>query len=86
VPEELVHQLGGADAMEAAGAVTEVRRLTAGGVLLRATRTPEEYDDAAMERLFRMLAPVLPPGQPRDLPGWSTKHRVVYEDASAYLP
>ncbi|MBM0226520.1 MULTISPECIES: hypothetical protein [Micromonospora] len=84
VPGELVERLGGADAIESAGAVAEVRRLAAGGVLLRATRTPEEYDDLAMQRLFRMLAPVLPPGQPRDLPGWPTKHQVVYEDAAMH--
>ncbi len=84
IPQELVERLGGAEAIEAAGAAAEVRRLAAGGLLLRATRTPEEYDEAAMKRLFQLVAPVLPEGRPRDLPGWPTRHQVVYEDAATY--
>jgi hypothetical protein len=83
VPQELVDRLGGMDAIEAAGAVSEVRPLSAGGVLLRATRTPEEYDGAAVERLFRLLVPVLPPGQPRARPEIGRWYQLVYEDASA---
>jgi hypothetical protein len=84
LPRELAERLGGTAAVEAAGAAVEVRRLAAGGLLLRATRTPEQYDEAAMSRLFQLVAPVLPEGLPRDLPGWPTRHQVVYEDAAAY--
>ncbi|HEX6500294.1 MAG TPA: hypothetical protein VF054_14880 [Micromonosporaceae bacterium] len=85
VPQELVERLGGVAAIEGTGAVTQVRPLASGGVLLRATPSPEEYDDAAMDRLFRLLAPVLPVGEPRTLPGWPTRHQVVYVDAATVV-
>ena len=52
VSQELVVRLGAADGIEAAGAVAEVRQLPGGGVLLRATRRPEEYDEEVTRRLF----------------------------------
>jgi hypothetical protein len=81
VPRELVDRLGGAAALSRSDAVTQVRPLASGGVLLRATPTPAEYDDAAMARMFRLVAPVLPAGRPRPLPGYPHL-RVVYEDAA----
>jgi hypothetical protein len=62
-------------------AVAQVRPLAAGGVLLRATPAPAGYDDGAMHALFRLLAPVLPPGTPKPMPGYEFM-RVVYEDAA----
>ncbi|MEV0718477.1 type VI immunity family protein [Asanoa sp. NPDC050611] len=81
VPKELVERLGGAAALARSKAVVLARPLAAGGVLLQATPTPAEFDSAAMRRLFRLLAPVLPAGRPRPLPGWEGLP-VVLEDAA----
>lgn len=57
-----------------------------GGVLLRATDGIEQYDDEAMARVFRALAPALPSGRPRQLPVYTglPAPRLVYEDAADY--
>lgn len=82
VPKELVERLGGVAALAESAAVSMVRPLSAGGALLQATPTPAEFDGRALHRLFRLLAPVLPTGLPRALPGWE-ELPVVIEDASA---
>lgn len=81
VPHELLHRLGTPESLARSGAVAEVRPLAGGGALLRATRKPEELDRVALAKLFRLLAPVLPPGMPRPLPGWGMPN-VVAEDAA----
>jgi len=81
---ELAQRLGGAPALIASGAFHQVRELPGGQVLLRATPLLEQYEGAAVERVFRVLAPVL-------LPGRATKTRapvgarlVVGADAADY--
>jgi hypothetical protein len=68
-PAELVTRLGGAEAIRATGAFAEVRALAGGGAVLVATKSPANYGPAAAARVFAAVAPVLPPGQPRPLPG-----------------
>jgi hypothetical protein len=80
VPAELVDRLGGGRELADTGAFVRVQSLRAGGVVLQATPTLSQYDDEAMRRVFRALAPVLPAGMPRPVPGYEHV-RVVYEDA-----
>lgn len=77
--------LGGAAAMRDSGAFTEVIPLAPGGLLLRATPTPREYDTAAVRRVFEALRPALPPGLPRPL-DFDTARHLVIEDARRRYP
>ncbi|MEU9341671.1 hypothetical protein AB0D74_10665 [Streptomyces sp. NPDC048278] len=83
VPSELATRLGGAQRLAATGAFHAVRELRGGGLLLQATETLAGYDDRAMREVFRVLAPVLPPGIPGDDPA-RPNLRVVFEDASGH--
>jgi hypothetical protein len=79
-PEELSQRLGGPSALAAGGAFSRVVPLAAGGVVLQATATLADFTDDALRRVFRALAPVLPPG----LPQYDPAHpgiRYVPEDA-----
>ncbi|MFY1690402.1 hypothetical protein [Plantactinospora sp. WMMB782] len=67
-PRELAATLGGAERLRATGAFAEVRPLRHGGLLLRATDDPADYQADRVREVFRALAPVLPPGQPGALP------------------
>ncbi|WP_433789383.1 hypothetical protein [Actinoplanes sp. CA-252034] len=80
-PAAIGKVLGGAAAMRDSGAFTEVAELAPGGLLLRATRTTLDYDDAAVRRVFDALRPVLPPGLPQQ-PRYETLPHLVLEDAS----
>jgi hypothetical protein len=60
---ELAQRLGGARALTASRAFHQVRQLPAGQVLLQATPLLEQYEGAAVGRVFRALAPVLLPGR-----------------------
>lgn len=60
----LADRLGGARALAASGAFDEVEELSGGQVFLRATATVQEYEDAALRRVFHVLAPVLLTGRP----------------------
>ena len=60
---ELARRLGGVPALTASGAFYQVRALPGGQLLLRATPRLEQYKGAAVERVFRALAPVLLPGR-----------------------
>ena len=62
--QELGDRLGGVEGLRATGAFTEVAALGRGGYWLQATARRPDYDEAAAERVFRALAPVLPPGEP----------------------
>jgi hypothetical protein len=63
-PKELTERLGGPERLRASGAFAEVRSLAQGGLLLRATDSPEEYRADRVRDAFRALAPALPPGRP----------------------
>jgi hypothetical protein len=66
VPRELADRLGGPGAMRATGAFAEVEQLASGGLWLRATEHPREYDYAAAERVFHAVRSVLPAGLPKE--------------------
>ena len=72
----------GAGAMRASGAFAQVIELKAGGLLLRATGTPREYDEADARGVFEVLRPVLPPGKPRPTE-FETFQHIVMENAAA---
>jgi hypothetical protein len=62
-PAGLAARLGGAAGLAGAGAFCEVTEVAGGSVFLQATPTLEEYDQAAMRRVFEVLAPVLLTGR-----------------------
>jgi len=75
---ELAARLGGAAALTATGAFYEVSQLSGGQVFLRATRLIEDYEGAAVRRVFEVLAPVLLTGRTaQPPPGHSPGLRVV---------
>jgi hypothetical protein len=80
-PAELCERLGGASKIRASEAFCKVIPLAAGGMVLQATSTIAEFSDDAMRKVFRVLAPVLPPGMPKFDPAYP-KTRFVPEDAS----
>ncbi|MEO3816986.1 hypothetical protein [Plantactinospora sp. B24E8] len=80
-PRELAERLGGVAALTSCGAFAEVVPLAAGGVLVRAGDADEPYRPESIQVVFRALAPVLPPGQPRGLPGYDLS-RLVFADAA----
>lgn len=63
-PPELGQRLGGESGLRASGAFAEVEPLADGGFLLLATADPASYGIADAERIFPVVAPVLPPGMP----------------------
>jgi hypothetical protein len=79
---EFVDRLGGVETLRASGAFHEVSVLSAGSVWLQATERLEDYQGAALRRVFQTVAPVLPPGQPKPYVG-EYRGRMIYEDASA---
>jgi hypothetical protein len=79
-PKELVLRLGGPEALRASGAFADVLPLPYGAVLLRATTSPEDYRTDRVHAVFRALAPVLPSGQPSQLPEHDFT-RIVFADA-----
>jgi hypothetical protein len=81
VPSELAARLGGRQGLAATGAFHRVEELRSGGLLLQASETLEGYSDHAMRGVFTALAPVLPPGIPREDPA-HPEMRLVLEDAS----
>lgn len=62
--DEMAERVGGADRLSASGAFVEVEPLAAGGWWLQATETWDEYGPEQANRLFELLAPVLPAGRP----------------------
>lgn len=80
--QELVERLGGASALEATGAFYEVRQLSKGGVWLLATEHYRDYNQAAVEKVFRAVAPVVRPGRPSRTAMQGPPFRIVYEDAA----
>jgi hypothetical protein len=66
VPAVLAARLGGAGALRDSGAFAVVDEVAGGSVWLQATRRWSEWagDPAVVDRVFDVLAPVLPPGMP----------------------
>lgn len=62
VPDEIAERLGGGEAFAASGAFWKVERLRQGGWWLQATHRFVDYQQAEAERVFNVLAPVLPEG------------------------
>lgn len=85
-PDELAARLGGPPALAASGAFSRVEELPLGGVWLQATEDFAGYDDAAMRRVFEVLAPVLPEGLAEPEPMEQQRYRLVWEDAAWYRP
>ncbi|TDO44050.1 hypothetical protein EV643_11773 [Kribbella sp. VKM Ac-2527] len=80
---ELVGRLGGASALEASGAFWRVHMFDHDAAYLQATERLNDYDSAAIERVFRALSPVLPAGVVK--PTWGNDWpRLVHDDASRY--
>jgi hypothetical protein len=82
-PREIAERLGGADALRATGAFTEVAALRNGGVWLLAAPTLAEYDMPAAARIWDVLAPALRPGTPVVCEDHGPADRLVIEDAAA---
>ncbi|MEU8080271.1 hypothetical protein AB0B31_33045 [Catellatospora citrea] len=84
LPKELVAVVGGAEALAATGAFTQVRSLRHGGLWLLATDDYRDYDQAAVERVFRAVAPALRPGTPTHWPRMrgESPQRQVFRDAA----
>jgi hypothetical protein len=78
--EELAQRLGGPRRLAASGAFTSVQALPAGGVCLQASADYRDYDQAAVERVWQVIAPTLPKVTPMRhelMPGQKPR-RVVY--------
>lgn len=87
MPREIVQRLDGPDALRESGAFAYVEELPHGGLWLRATEKIEDYDAAAVRKVFGAVAPVLPPGRPQT--SWHGAHddeswRIIQEDAANY--
>jgi hypothetical protein len=84
--QQVGDELGGVEALRATGAFVEVAKLGAGGYWLLATPRFEEYDLAAADRVFRVVASKLPPGRPIGLvsvrPDLSPPVLLVDQDAA----
>lgn len=81
---EVGERLGGVDALRGTGAFAEVTQTRTGCYWLRATDDPHTYAMADADRVFRAVAPALPPGLPRIPRWWETEppYLLVEEDAS----
>lgn len=61
-PGEIVERLGGIANLEASGSFWRIQPLASGAVWMQACEYLDEYGPAAIERVFKTLAPVLPSG------------------------
>lgn len=64
ISEEIGQRLGGRGALQESGAFYRVKHMSGGGFLLQATEWFEQYQHEQAYRVFRVLAPALPPGIP----------------------
>ncbi len=76
-PAELAARLGGSIGLERTEAFCAVAEVAGGSVFLQATPAFDEYDGAAMRRVFEALAPVLLPGRVKEPEGGGWLGRVV---------
>jgi hypothetical protein len=65
VAAALADRLGGVSALRGSGAFEQVAELAGGSVWLQAAPRWSDYTQLRVERVFEVLAPVLPPGMPR---------------------
>jgi hypothetical protein len=75
-PAELAWRLGGMQALAASGAFAVVEQLPHGGIWLPATT---DFDQQAVRKVFKALAPVLPAGKPERGPFDDRPRRLVWE-------
>lgn len=80
---EIAARLGGPDMLRASGAFHEVWELPTGAVWLQATERLTDYEGQALHRVFRTVAPVLPPGKPKPYLG-QEMGRIVYEEPRGF--
>lgn len=91
-----LERVGGVGELQRSGAFHEVTDLGSGTVLVRATPHPSQYDDEAVAKVFRALAPALPAGEPwKDGSGFGPEHqarippdyrKLVWADAASVPP
>lgn len=82
-PPELAGRLGGVSGMVDSGAFATVKELTHGGLWLQATPDAAAYDQAAVWRVFKALAPMLPTGMPRADPARPDRRpQIAWDDAA----
>lgn len=81
---ELAGRLGGVAALTASGAFHRVTELPGGQVLLRTTPLLEQYEGAAVTRVFEVLAPVLVTGRTRPEATYPGMRLVIGVDAADY--
>lgn len=62
ISEEIGRRVGGEQALRESGAFYRIRHLSGGGFLLQATEWFKQYQQEEAYRVFRVLAPALPPG------------------------
>ena len=62
--DEMADRVGSGGRLVACGAFAEVERLAAGGWWLLATKTWDEYGPEQANRVFEVVAPLLPAGRP----------------------
>ena len=96
VPEMLAARLGGPQALRESGAFCRVDVLAGGSVWLQATPRWSEYGHEQIDRVFEVLAPVLPPGMPESHrmlapggPGFPARTRpylLSIRDAAEFYP
>ncbi|MCG6496065.1 hypothetical protein [Kitasatospora sp. A2-31] len=83
VPREIAQQLGGAEAIRAAG-FHRVEELPGGAVLLQAVPEFDGFTGQAVERLWQVVRPALRPGMPRrfsaDTEAGDPPSRIWYAD------
>jgi hypothetical protein len=99
VPAELAGRLGGAAGLRASGVFAVVEEVAGGSLWLQATPRWSQYagDQVVVDRVFDVLAPVLPPGKPLpyklvrpampgapDLPEIRAPYLVSLRDAADY--
>jgi hypothetical protein len=82
VAQQQADRLGGTTALADTGAFVEVRQLASGGVWLLATEDFRDYDIDVARRIVGALAPLMPPGLPREVPSrdFDPPLIVVHED------
>ncbi|MCO5995727.1 hypothetical protein [Actinoallomurus rhizosphaericola] len=82
-PADIVRRLNGAERLNDSDVFCRIENLPDGSAILQSTLSYDQYNDVAVRRVFEVLAPVLPSGNPsrRDAP---ERARLIFEDAGRY--